>query len=182
VTDIPSHLVGWTVPEVIPTDGFIFQVRLRCPCGSGRFWLLHPGGVQYSWQPPKRERLVGYPTGAILGGRTFFLIQAVCAECAGSWLLFDIDFHGRTAIVSRNPEQQAAPRPPLTPWGCVQCGGEEHAAVARYTLHCPEDFDVDIRPKCPDAQREDAFVWFGVDIECCRCGSFTWLWVECEML
>jgi hypothetical protein len=179
VAEVPTHLADWAVPEEIPTDGFIFQVRLRCTCGNGRFRLLHPGGIQ---QNPAWGEHVAYPAGATVGGRRFFLVRAACVGCGRDKLLIDVDLHGRLAIVAADPEQVAASRPPLQLWKCVRCGGEEHAAVARYTLHCQEDFDFDVRPKCPDARREDAFVWFGMDTTCCRCGLFTWLWTECEFL
>jgi hypothetical protein len=177
VAGVPTHLVDWAVPEEIPTDGFIFQVRLRCPCGGERLRLLHPGGIHHH---PEKE--VAYAVGVTVGGQPFFLSRAECVGCGRSKLVFDADIHGRAAIVEHDSAKAAAPRPQLQSWGCVRCGGEEHTAGVRYVLHCPEDFDFGVRPKCPTAKREDAFVWFGMDATCCRCGLFTWLWVEYEML
>jgi hypothetical protein len=177
VVEVPTHLADWAVPEVIPTDGFTFQVRLRCPCGGERLRLLHPGGMH--WHPNKVEAFAVCVT---VGGRPFFLVRAECARCGRSKLIFDADLHGRTSIVEHDPARAADPRPPLLPWACVRCGCGEHAAFARYVLHCPEDFDLGVRAKCPDARREDAFVWFGMDTTCHQCGLFTWLWAEHETL
>jgi hypothetical protein len=95
VAEIPGHLVDWAVPEEIPTDGFIFQVRLRCPCGGGRLRLLHPGEIHHH---PEKE--FAYPVGVTVGGQSFFLIRAECVECGRTKLVFDADIHGRTAIGS----------------------------------------------------------------------------------
>ena len=176
---MPTNLADWAVPEVIPTDGFIFQVRLRCTCGGERLRLLHLGGVQ---QHPSWGEHVAYPAEVTVGDRRLFLVRAECVGCGQSKLIFDADLHGRTAIVEHDAARATAPRPQLVPWACVRCGGQEHGAVARYVLHCPEDFDFGVRPRCPDARREDAFVWFGIDATCSRCGLFTWLWVEYETL
>jgi hypothetical protein len=177
LAEIPAHLLDWAVPEEIPTDGFIFQFRLRCPCGGGRLRLLHPGEIH---RHPEKE--FAYPVGVTVAGQSFFLIRAECVECDRTKLVFDADIHGRTAVVQHDPVKAAAPRPQLLPWGCVRCAGEEHTAAVRYVLHHPHDFDFGVRPKCPTAKREDAFVWIGMDATCCRCGLFTWLWFEYETL
>jgi hypothetical protein len=178
VTDVPSHLADWAIPEVIPTDGFIFQVRLRCPCGGERFRLLHTGGIQ---RHPSWGEHVAFMVETEVAGRRFFIVRVACVDCGCDKLVIDVDVHGWTALVAPDPDQTAAPRPPVRPWLCVRCGEAEHAAVARYTLECPEEFDGGVRSKCPRASREDAFVWFGMDTTCCRCGLFTWLWVEYEL-
>lgn len=181
MADVPSHLIGWTVSEEVETDGSLFQMRLCCPCGSQHFRLLHPG--PWSWKTSRSgDELEGYPIGIVVDGHGFFLIRAVCIQCQTDRLVIDGGLHGRLAFVEPDLEQQMAPRPPLHSWRCVKCEAEEHSAVVRYVVHCPEDFAHDVQSRCPGARREDAFVWFGMDIECCRCGWFSWLWVEAEFL
>lgn len=175
MAEIPTHLADWA--DLEETDGYIFRARLRCPCGDGRVRLWHPGGIWYNPRMP-----LAHPTDITVDGRRFFLVRAECVGCERDRLVIDVDIHGCSGIVERNPDQAAAPRPPLRPWSCIRCGGEEHTAAVEYTLLGQEDFDDSVRTRFPEVRREDAFIWLGIDTTCVRCGLFTRLWTECELL
>jgi hypothetical protein len=52
----------------------------------------------------------------------------------------------------------------------------------RHVLPAVEEYESAIRREHPHAAWADAFVWVGADIECCRCGLFTWLLFEVETM
>ncbi|HEX4613156.1 MAG TPA: hypothetical protein VH092_33515, partial [Urbifossiella sp.] len=114
-------------------------------------------------------------------GRWFFLLRIRCVACGRDHLLFDRDFHGWDGYVCHQPEQAELPRPPLVPWRCESCGGEEHRGTvgistegSRDFTECARGFPVDRWP--------DGFGWFSVGIECCRCGHKPDVWVSYETM
>jgi hypothetical protein len=183
MVSVPSHLATWAVPEEIPTDEYISQIALRCPCGNNRLQILHPGAVQEC-------RGQVYPGMLEVDGRQYFLVAAKCVACGNSLLIFDNDLHGWTGVIQRDQERASAPRPPLQAWQCFRCGAAEHRGAVRYTLPGESDFEYGLRGEFknrihadfPNAAREDVFVWIGMDLWCCACGLFTWLWFEAETM
>ncbi len=170
---IPSHLANWSVIEEIPTDGYLHQVALRCPCGSDHFQLSYSGAVDEHQGTP-------YPTGIRIADGYHFLAAVKCKKCGGECCVYDWGIHGCTGLRGWHRVPTTFAKPATRQWNCMRCGTAEHRAVIRYTLLPEEEYQQFIHPKYPATIRADAFVWVGMDIRCCGCDLFTWLWFESE--
>ena len=183
MSSIPFHLASWAIPEECHTDGYIFQIAVVCPCGSSRLEICHPGTIQLS----NGQAFTGC---FVDDNGHYFRVTAKCVACGNGLLIFDNDFHGWSGRIQPNRRRTATSRPTLRPWCCHACGAVEHRSVVRYTLPGESDCEQAQRGEYvkgnhgdfANAQRADLFVWIGMDISCCACGSFTWLWFEAETM
>lgn len=172
---IPTHLMDCVVPDDPNVDESPLIGSVRCPCGGRTFELLFPGNTH-----ERRGEFV--PCTAEIGGRYFFLIQAVCRACGTNHLLLDVDFHGWNGFVCRNPQQAALPRPTLVPWKCVKCGDVSHTAVIDVRSEGKEFCVGEADGAIEDDQWHEAFGWFTISIECAGCGHSDKTWVSCETM
>jgi hypothetical protein len=162
----PTHLKNIVAPYEVETDEEALVADIRCLCGGANFELLYPGQThEYAGEV--------IPCTAEIDGNFFFVLKVRCVQCAKEHLLLDADFHGWNGFVCHDPEQAALPRPPLTVWKCLKCGGMTHSGVvhiqtegkADFILEAGEEFDEDLWP--------DAFGWFSLDVTCNHCGKHT---------
>jgi hypothetical protein len=171
---VPSHLKGLAVPKDTRSDERHLDARLQCPCGSDRFVFLYHGTMHdYEGHP--------IPCSGKIDGHWFFVLRVRCVACDRDHLLFDKDFHGWDGFVCHQPELAARPRPPLVPWWCEACGGEQHRGTVGVATEGSGDF-AEYAAGLPLERWPDGFGWFTVDIECCACGHKPDVWVSYETM
>jgi hypothetical protein len=171
---VPSHLKGLVVSKDPQFNEENLDAWIRCPCGGDRFVFLYPGTTHEC-------RGHQIPCTAEIDGHWFFVLRVRCTTCAREHLLFDGDFHGWNGYVCHQPEYAARPRPPLVPWRCESCGCEEHRGTVQIATEGSQDF-AECAHGLPADSWPDAFGWFAVQIECCRCAFAPDVWVSYETM
>jgi len=173
MVSVPNHLKDCIISNDSHVDEQPLIGVVRCPCGGQTFHILYPGQTHMH----KGQQI---PCTAEIDGNFFFLIKARCISCGKEHLLFDKDYHGWNGFVCHNYAQASLPRPDLTPWQCLSCGGLEHEASikidpvdkATFVEEAGDEFDEELWP--------EAFEWFSMSITCHNCGRQTKDWVSYE--
>jgi hypothetical protein len=147
--------------------------NLRCPCGSENFKMMYPGQThEYEGRT--------YPCTAEIDGHFFFLVKAICSECNLEHLLFDEHFHGWDGVMCHDIRKASLPRPPLTYWKCLSCGGLYHKVTLKIAFESKENFIEQSRGEFDKTKWPDAFQWIWISITCCKCGLESKDWVDYE--
>jgi len=159
---VPTHLQGIAVPAETTVDEAPLQAELRCGCGSQSFAFLFPGQTHvYAGRT--------IPCTAEVDGRYFYIVSARCSQCQAERVLLDADFHGWNGLICHDPVQAAAPRPPLTPWRCRNCGGTAHRGALCISGEGRDDF-IEADTEFDTDRWPDAFGWFSLSCSCLQCG------------
>ena len=167
---IPSHLRGWIVPVSFADK--LLTAEVRCPCGCERVELHYPGKTRLAF--PDRRPL---PSVVIKKGRSYFTIEAVCAKCQATRVLFDRWEHGRDNFLRGSSVAQ--PALPLVPWPCRTCGGLAHTAELSILLDGKIlYFELGYYRRFGWTRWPDAFGWIGAAIRCCECGHHETGWLS----
>jgi len=169
---LPSHLVGWVVPQT--RRGLLVEGSLRCPCGSDRFEL------HYTANPPKDSTLRPRPSTVKFEGEFHYIVEARCTDCGRQHVLFDNHRHGLYGFF-RDSAKAPPPRPPLWQLRCYRCQGIPHAAEVGIVLQ-PEDsyFNTEYEKLAGPERWPDAFGCFRLAVRCHGCGRQTQEWVIAE--
>ena len=162
---LPRHLKGVVIPSG-QSEECTVEGKVACPCGSENFRLMYPGHTHTC-----RGELI--PCTAEIEGHYYFVLRADCSNCDTVHLLFDSHFHGWDGFICHDIEMAALPRPELTAWTCLGCGGDEHKLVVKIAGESLEDFEENAGEDFGPESWPEAFGWITVDASCVKCGKRT---------
>jgi hypothetical protein len=170
---LPRHLRE--IASIRGGDDCSVGADLACQCGSSTFELRYPGTTQEHGG----ERI---PCPVEIDGAFFFRIEACCAACRRTHLVFDKDFHGWDGFVCHDPEQAALPRPPLTTWHCAGCTATAQRVRLLVQGEGEDDFVENAGDDFPPESWPEGFGWITIDIACAACGHEPEMWVSYETM
>jgi hypothetical protein len=114
------------------------------------------------------------------------LIADVRCPCGST--KFDLLFPGQTHVFQgevcpcNDTKQAALPRPPLTPWKCLDCGATSHETSIHIQTEGKEDFISESGGKFDEDKWPEGFGCLSMAIKCSRCDKQTPEWICCETM
>ena len=172
---IPTHLKECLKPFESQVDEETLKGSLCCTCGNNVFTLFYQGA----------DKEIGgtlYPIDKEIDNNYFFIIKAKCNQCQKEYEVFDSNFHGWDGYICHNQTIDSIQKPSLVEWKCHNCGYDYHTAVIEITSQGKEDFIEETNALFDVNRWMDAFDWFSISIECCKCGNATDKWVDYETM